>query len=293
MHMLDGLTGTRRSRVALFVCWLACSMAAAHVVLSAAQVDSVRLYVIDMGGRPPGPTLSTSPAYLVVHPKGTLLWDTGGLPDSYVGSNRSREELGAAVQTYAVEKTLKQRLADIGYTPAQITFFALSHYHYDHSANANDYAGSTWLVQRAEHDAMFAEPPPPMATNVPGGAADFRTYSALKNSKTVIIENKDHDVFGDGTVVIKFTPGHTPGGQALFVKLAKFGPVLVTGDVYHSAAEHVPPFTAVPSIDTSKEQTIASRVSLEAFLKQTGAAFWIPHDVKTFQTLKKSPDYYD
>ena len=250
------------------------------------KVSSLRLYVMDLGGRPPGPRESDYPAYLIVHPSGrTLLWEAGALPDAYVGTDRPRTDLRDALQTIVTPKPLKTKLAEIGYTPAQVTFFALSHYHDDHTGNANDFAGSTWLVQKAERDAMFADPPPAIA--------DPRTYGALKNSKTVIIENKDYDVFGDGTAVLKFTPGHTPGGQALFVKLAKTGPIVLSGDLYHSTSEHVAPFDNVPALDTNKELTVPSRLALEAFMKQTGAQLWIHHDVPTFKTWKKSPEYYE
>ena len=276
------------SRRALWGCLLALFVVSvfAHVAWAqkARPVTSLRMYVIELGGRPPGPRESTYPAYLIVHPKGSLLWEAGALPDAYVGTNRPREELRDALRTIVTPKPLKEKLAEIGYSPAQITYFALSHYHDDHTGNANDFAGSTWLVQKAERDAMFAEKPPAIG--------DIRTYSALKNSKTVIIENKDYDVFGDGTTVIKFTPGHTPGHQSLFLKLAKFGPVLLSGDLYHSTTEHVPPFDTGTGID-NKEQTLASRMALESFLKQTGAQLWIHHDVPTIRALKKSPEYYE
>ncbi len=60
-------------------------------------------------------------------------------------------------------------------------------------------------------------------------------------------------MFGDGTVVIKFTPGHTPGHQSLFLKLAKTGPVLLSGDLYHYPEEIT--YKRIPSFDSDKEQT--------------------------------------
>src|SRR4029078_12896825 len=96
-------------------------------------------------------------------------------------------------------KTLRGQLAEIGYKPSDIRFLALSHNHYDHSANANAFAGSTWLVQKAERDAMFPSQPP---ANPPTASQRF---SALKDSKTTLLDG-DHDVFGDGSVVIISTP---------------------------------------------------------------------------------------
>jgi glyoxylase-like metal-dependent hydrolase (beta-lactamase superfamily II) len=92
-----------------------------------------------------------------------------------------------------------------------VPYLALSHYHYDHTANANEFAGAIWLVRQAGRDAMFAEKPP--------GVTQPSTYAALRNSKTLILKSDERDVFGDGTVVIKSAPGHTPGHQVLYVKL--------------------------------------------------------------------------
>ena len=119
-------------------------------------------------------------------------------------------------------------MAEVGYSPANITYFAISHGHGDHTANANDFQGSTWLVNKAEYDAMFAEKAPRFYTPA--------TYSALKTSKNKFIDG-DYDVFGDGTVVIKQTPGHTAGHQVLLVKLAGTGTIALTGDLYHYPEE--------------------------------------------------------
>jgi glyoxylase-like metal-dependent hydrolase (beta-lactamase superfamily II) len=93
--------------------------------------------------------------YLVAHPKGTLMWDVGVIPDSAFKSDGAPVTEGAST----VSKPLLPQLAALGYTPADITYLAMSHYHSDHTANANAFAGSTWLVRAAERDAMFAEKP--------------------------------------------------------------------------------------------------------------------------------------
>src|SRR5260221_9581196 len=83
-----------------------------------------------------------------------------------------------------VTKTLSGQLAEIGHKPADINYLALSHYHYDHSANANAFAGSTWLVQKPERAAMFPDTAPanPIDPNVSA------KFSALANSKTVVLD---------------------------------------------------------------------------------------------------------
>jgi N-acyl homoserine lactone hydrolase len=282
-----------------------CALAVALLALLAGQravagqrrpqpVQSVRLYVLDCGvlvrGEPTAYNLTTEQVgdtnfadacYLVVHPKGTLIWDVGIIPDAQITPGGVSIPVGRGGNVNKAQRTLSAQLAEVGYTPADITFLAMSHSHGDHVANANAFAASTWLVQKAERDVMFSE-------QAQKGAA-FSTYSALRTSKTVDLSG-DHDVFGDGAVVLKSTPGHTPGHQSLYVKLARTGGVVLTGDLYHYAAERT--LGKIPNSD-NQEQTRASRASIEAFLKQTGAQLWIQHDIGANAKLKKAPDYYD
>jgi N-acyl homoserine lactone hydrolase len=246
-------------------------------------VDSLRMYVLDCGDLGGASPLAV-PVYLAVHPRGTLLWEAGTLPDALVESGGSTEKLLPNIRRAKSAKTLKSQLAQLGYMPDRITYFAMSHYHDDHSANANDYRSATWLVQKNEREAMFVEPPPPFA--------DSSFYDRLKDSKAVVINNTDHDVFGDGSVVIKYAPGHTPGHQMLFLRLPRTGPLLLSGDLYHQPQEREQNLP-VPNSHVNKEMSAATRASIETFIRQTGAAFWIQHDMALFRTLKKSPEYYD
>jgi N-acyl homoserine lactone hydrolase len=254
---------------------------------------SVRLYVFDNGvikGLDPAifhfkkEELATTDmvvcSYLIVHPKGTLMWDSGAIPDADLKADGSP----VTQERFTATKTLKSQLAAVGYTPKDITYFGLSHYHVDHIANANDFAGSTWLVQQPERDAMFAEK---------GGApvAQRAKYMALKDSKTKILNGQDYDVFGDGTVVIKPAYGHTPGHQVVYLKLAKTGPILLAGDLYHYQEERGTDKT--PTFDFDRDQSLASRAAIEAFVKKTGAQLWIEHDLAHFNQLKKAPSYYE
>jgi N-acyl homoserine lactone hydrolase len=108
----------------------------------------------------------------------------------------------------------------------------------------------------------------------------------------VLLEDKaDYDVFGDGTAVLKPAPGHTPSHQVLFVNLPKTGPVVLSGDLYHYPEERT--LNRLPVRDYDQKQTAASRVALEAFLKQKGAQLWIQHDIAAHEKLKKAPAYYE
>lgn len=220
-----------------------------------------------------------TPCYLIEHPAGTLMWDVGQIPDADFPEDGSMAVAGV----FMSEKPLLPQLAEIGYQPGDITYVAMSHYHTDHSANANAFAGSTWIVQRTERDAMFAEQQ--------AGLSNRANYAQLENAETIILEREDHDVFGDGTVVIKFTPGHTPGHQSLFLNLRNQGPTLLSGDLYHYVEERT--LDRVPGFDFDAEMTRESRRRIEDFLAETGAELWIQHDIALGETLDKSPAYYD
>jgi N-acyl homoserine lactone hydrolase len=221
-----------------------------------------------------------SPCYLIVHPKGTLVWDVGQVPDKDIRDDGTE----AVVQDILkATRRLDRQLEALGHPVPGITYMAMSHYHADHTANANAFAGSTWIVQQAEYDAMFSTSE--LAIRTP------ESYQALKDAKRIVLNNADHDVFGDGTVIVKTGPGHTPGHQMLFLKLAKFGPLLLEGDLYHLPEERT--LDRVPTFDFDAAMTRATRKQVDAFLAETGAQMWIQHDPATNATLKKAPEYYD
>ena len=254
------------------------------------RVTSPRLYVLDCGtltnNRPEdygltreqvADTNMSVTCFLVIHPKGILLFDTG-LSDRLVGRPLYENYIFGYGQIKM--NTLRGQLADIGVAPSDITYLALSHSHIDHIGNANDYAGSIWLAQKAEMDAMFgAHPAPPWAYE----------FAALKNARTQVIEG-DHDVFGDGTVVLTFTPGHTPGHQSLYVKLAKTGGVLISGDLYHYSEERTLNRMPAPEQKTATPQ---SRAKVEELLKQEHAQLWIGHSMGFFRDATKAPGWYE
>jgi glyoxylase-like metal-dependent hydrolase (beta-lactamase superfamily II) len=255
--------------------------------------DSVRLYVLECGHLDIPDTsnyqlekeeLATSvmalPCYLVAHPKGTLMWDVGAVPDSSF-----RAGGGPATLRYAsAPRPLTAQLVEIGYAPGDITYLSFSHFHWDHVGNANVFAATaTWLVRQAERDIMFAVPPSPRT--------EPANYSALRNSKTVIVTADEHDVFGDGTVVIKSTPGHSPGHQVLFLRLGVTGPILLSGDLYHYPEERT--LNKIPTTEFNVAQTATSRAAIEVFLKKTGAQLWIQHDFTANARLRKAPAFYE
>src|SRR6185295_5859170 len=276
------------------------SVIGAHAVQSRPQPPkSPRLYLFDCG------TLESDPArfnmkreeiatsnmsvscYLIVHPNGTLVWDVGAVPDIEVKTEnqptRHHLVIQSAERYVTLAKSLKAQLAEAGYAPSDIRYVAFSHYHYDHTANANAFAGTTWLVRQVERDAMFSDAPP---VNV-----QRATFDRLKTSKTVIIKSDDYDVFVAGSVVIKWAPGHTPGHQLLFLKLARTGPVLLSGDLYHYPEEVT--LDRVPTFEFDAAETRRTRTAIDAFLKKNHAQLWMQHGLAENAARKKGPAFYD
>ena len=159
----------------------------------------------------------------------------------------------------------------------------LSHYHSDHTGNANAFANATWIVQKAERDYMFGDKPE--------GIIQPDTYSALRNAKTKLLNDEDFDIFGDGSVVVMATPGHTPGHQVVAVKLANRGTVVLAGDLYHYPEERTTGRT--PTFEFAPEQSKVSRARIEKYVEANHAELWIEHDAATHAALPKSPAYVD
>jgi N-acyl homoserine lactone hydrolase len=260
-------------------------------------VKSLRMYVFELGNIPVDQGNMFQPpiqvakggcciivGHLIVHPRGTLIWDTGVVPDELIGSGKPGTDRYTG-------KPFRAKLAEIGYRPEDITYVAFSHYHFDHTANGNLFRNSTWIVQEAERKAMLAAL---AGTKVAGGSQpDPSHYNLLKDSKTISIANmKDYDVFGDGSVLIMAAHGHTAGQQVLVVNLPRMGRIMLSGDLYHFREEReqqVLPHT----LEYDKEQSRLSRVRLEAWATKNKVPVWIEHDTRLYETLKKAPAYVE
>ena len=217
--------------------------------------------------------------YLIKHAQGWMLWDTGNADRLAAMPNGNP----GPVATAFMKKPLADSLKELGVAPAQIQHFAMSHHHGDHSGNANYFGASMLYMQQAEYDAVFG--PEPQKYNV--AVANFEK---LRGAKTVKL-NGDHDVFRDGSVVIKATPGHTPGHQSLFVRLPKRGSVLLSGDMVHQSANW--DAKRAPGFNFDVARSVQSMREVDTFLKQTGAQLWINHDLAQNASIPKAPAFVE
>ncbi|CAN5896466.1 N-acyl homoserine lactonase family protein [soil metagenome] len=254
-----------------------------HAQTATAPTGTVdRLYVMDCGNNAatdqsrwsPGvnvgkPLELSDNCYLIRHGADWLLWDTG-YPDAV-----AEKPLTSPVGTATRAKTLAAQLSELNVKPADIRYVAISHTHGDHVGNVDLFPDSTLLMQKAEFDFAFAPGKPP----------------AFKAERLIRKLDGDLDLFGDGSVTILATPGHTPGHQSLLVHLPKTGWVVLSGDAAHFKDNW--DNKRVPSMNTSADQTQASYKKIEEAMAQKKAELWINHDKPQSQAQKHSPQFYD
>jgi N-acyl homoserine lactone hydrolase len=220
------------------------------------------------------------PCFLIQHPKGTLLWDTG-LGDAIATQPEGVPYLNGTIQLH-VDHTLQSQLQTLGLKMEDITYVAFSHFHADHVGNANLFTHSTWIINKAELAAALSPSPPP--------AVELANVSSYANVNRQMIDGDD-DVFGDQSVRILSMPGHTPGSQALLVKLPHSGYVALTGDLYHMRDNRR--FKRVPPVNTERADTLASMDRFEHIVANLHARVVIQHDPEDFRGMPKFPAFLD
>ena len=208
--------------------------------------------------------------YLIKHAQGYFLWDTG-VVDTTPANPPPGDPAGI---TWRRPKTLAAQLEELGVKPDDIKFVAVSHTHPDHAGNVELFPKSMLMVQKAEYEWPG-----------PNGAPRF------KPEHPVTLLEGDRDIFGDGSLTIMSTPGHTPGHQSLLVKLPKTGAIILTGDAVHFKSNW--DNRGVPVNNFSKDQTLASMEKLSGVLTREKAQLWINHDKAQRDGLKLSPEFYD
>ena len=220
--------------------------------------------------------------YLIKHAKGWMLWDSGNADRIAALPNGMSAPVLGGITAY-MRKPLVESLREIGIEPADIRYFAMSHSHGDHAGNANLFGSSLLLMQGVEYAAVFG--PEPQKYNFV--AANFEKLRSAQVEKL----NGDYDVFGDGSVLIKATPGHTPGHQSLLVRLPKRGPVLLTGDLVHLVYSWEN--NVVPAFNYDQAASRRSIEAMKAFAKQVGAQVWVGHDKAQHVLIPKAPNFVE
>ncbi|WP_433995210.1 N-acyl homoserine lactonase family protein [Bradyrhizobium canariense] len=274
----------KRIKLALAVAALVLS---GHAALAQSEKTGVeKLYVLNCGEGTAGDISRWTPGlnegktmdfvdscYLIKHAKGWFLWDTG-IADAVAAMPNGLVPADPKAVTWRRPKTLAAQLEQLGLKPDDVKTMAVSHTHPDHTGNVELFPQATLYVQKAEYDW-------PGANNEP----------RFKPSHPVELLAGDKDVFGDGSVTILSTPGHTPGHQSLLVKLPKTGAVVLSGDAVHFRDNW--DNRRVPSMNANKDQSAASMQKIADTLGKEKAQLWINHDKVQRDSQKMSPEFYD
>jgi N-acyl homoserine lactone hydrolase len=269
-----------------------CIAALAALSISAAAASAQtksgvdKLYILNCGEGVAGDISRWSPGvnvgksmdfadncYLMHHTQGWLLWDTG-VTDAIASMPDGQAPADPRAIHWRRPKTLVSQLDQLAVKPTDIKFLAVSHTHPDHIGNVELFPQAMLLVQKAEY-----EWPSPL------GVGRF------KSEHPVTKLEGDYDVFGDGSVTIIATPGHTPGHQSLLVKLPKTGALVLSGDAVHFKSNWEN--RGVPSINTDQDKTLASMQRIADLLAKEKAQLWINHDKTQRDSLKMAPGFYD
>jgi glyoxylase-like metal-dependent hydrolase (beta-lactamase superfamily II) len=238
--------------------------APAQMEMALSRIDCGRVDVADFTGTfsdnkayPPGPKQLASSCYLIRHGDTIMIWDTGFSPEL----KGKKHDMGGMVAS--LDRTLPEQLVDGGLTPADVDVLGISHSHGDHTGQAKLMPAARLVIGKADFDGMKGKKDDPFGPWRGPGAK-------------VTAAAGDLDIFGDGTVVAYFLPGHTPGHMALLVRL-KSGPVFLSGDVAH--AHETIGLKAVPIFNTDRAQSIASMERFEKVARETGAKVVIQHEL--------------
>src|SRR5579871_621770 len=261
-------------------------LAALSFSVTAHAGEIERLYVIDCGhahaedqslwspGANTGVPIDFSDnCHLIRHSsEGYLLWDTG-ITDRLAAQPQG-QPVPPLRQTWYRKQTLAASLASIGVKPDEVRYVAISHIHPDHVGNLDAFPDATVIMQKSEWDAAMTLPQKPFNPD----------------HKTQLLEG-DKDLFGDGSLTVLSTPGHTIGHQSLLVHLRKTGYVLLTGDAAHFQSNW--DNRRVPGFNADKEKTLASMDKLARIINEKHAQLWINHDKPSNDARLHAPAFYE
>ncbi|HSA89034.1 MAG TPA: N-acyl homoserine lactonase family protein [Burkholderiales bacterium] len=207
----------------------------------------------------------TFSCYVIKHGSDVMVWDTGYQP---------------GLVPNATNKPIADLLKQINVSPEQVKFVGISHFHADHTGQLLPFSNATLLIGKGDWDGVTANPPM-QGANMTG----FKVWISEKRKVEPL--SMDKDVFGDGSVVVLRTPGHTPGHSSLLVRLKDKGPVVLIGDLAHFQENY--DSNGVPGFNYDRSQTLASLERIKLIEKNLKATVIIQHDPRHIGKLPAFP----
>ena len=263
-----------------------------------------RLYVIDGGlGKsgdagawmnmmvPPGTPIDISAyAHVIKHGDDWMMFDTSTndiiatMPNGFGGA------ANAIRWTKTQAQTLPRQLKAIGIAPDDISLIGISHNHADHTGNISLFKKSTVLIQRREYEFITRNGGQPQGPPNLQGAIFPRSHP-------VTLLDGDYDVFGDGSVILFYTGGHTVGSQVALVRLRNTGYVLLSGDAVHFRSNfdtrRIPRIQAANEENQWLETVPLAFDRIAALMQHYKAQLWVHHDIADYKSRKFAPQFYE
>jgi N-acyl homoserine lactone hydrolase len=227
----------------------------------------------------------SSTCWLIRRRNEWVLWDTG-VPQATLNDPKGWSTLPKLI-VYHLDKTITGQLGQVGLQPSDVTYVVLSHTHGDHIGNVSLFPTSTIVMQRAEYSWIQS----PDGTNDNVNQLKALARKLLGKPTYLMLLDGDKDLFGDGSVTLVSTPGHTPGSQSLLVHLKNSGFIILSGDVVH--LEENFENNVVPLLNTDRAASIASMDKVKQMIETYHAKLFINHDKAQADTLKLLPAFYD
>jgi len=297
---------TRIRRIILNLALAACATAGAAVHSMAASPDGMKLYVFSSGWlnieksalistAPPGRFKIPVAFFLIKHPKGNVLFDCGNndkiiTDPAYWGPNIAGVDPGRSPDV-----AIDLQLAKVGVKPSDINYVVLGHMHLDHAGNVGKFPTATIVYQRDEITNAFW---PKAGTAGPYITSDFAQLrsglgNSLPNAQPVIELDGDLDLFGDGSIFIHRSVGHTPGSEMALVRLPKSGLVILTSDAAYST-ENVEK-NILPSVGLAYDPTgiLNGYAYIRRMRDMDHGDVIYAHDPDVFKAHKQAPEGYE
>jgi len=243
--------------------------------------ESAKMHVPDRGmmsGRPSGvPVTIPVPFFLIDHPKGLALFDTGMKLDNWPAHYRPDGD-------QRPDQMIDLQLANIGYKPDDIKYVIMSHMHLDHAGGMPLFPKSTFIVRKSELRAAWW--PEDFQVHY-----IFDDYKDTRGFKFIELDDTEaFDVFQDGSVICIDTKGHSQGHQSLVVNLPNSGRFVLTADA--AAMAEILDEGILPAVTWNAEEALRS-VRKVQHMRREGATVLMAHDPDQWATTRLAPEYYD
>ena len=217
------------------------------------------------------------PCYLIEHPKGLAVFDTGL---NHAVQHDVEGRIGQLAKAFTIDfkpgQELKARLATLDVDVADVRYLINSHLHFDHAGGNDSVPNAQLIVQRREWEAGLD---PDLAH---ANGFQKQDYD-LGHDR--LAPDGEHDIFGDGSVMCIPTYGHTPGHQSLKIRLDS-GDVLLTGDACY-LRETLANLT-LPRVVFDREEMMQSLLSIRR-LRDAGVHIFYGHDPAFWETVPQAP----